>query len=107
RSATTALITSVDDANQNECGRVVFTGVEGAMTESPNHLPQLVSSKQAARMLGIPEGTLRYWRCIGRRPAWVKLGRRTLYSVDDLVEFIARGRRDPSVRTMEVDDVSL
>ena len=77
------------------------------MTESPQHLPQLVSSKQAAGVLGIPEGTLRYWRCIGRGPGWVKLGRRTLYSVDDLVEFIARGRRNPSVRTMEVDDVSL
>jgi Helix-turn-helix domain len=77
------------------------------MTESPDHLPQLVSSKQAARALGIPEGTLRYWRCTGSGPAWVKLGRRALYSVDDLVEFIARGRRKPSVRTMEVDDVSL
>jgi len=77
------------------------------MTESRDYLPQLVSSKQAARALGIPEGTLRYWRCIGSGPAWVKLGRRALYSVDDLVEFIARGRRKPSVRTMEVDDVSL
>ena len=77
------------------------------MTESPDHLPQLLSSKQTARVLGIPEGTLRYWRCIGSGPAWVKLGRRTLYSVADLVEFIARGRRNPSVRTMEVDDVSL
>jgi hypothetical protein len=67
----------------------------------------LVSSREAARMLGLPEGTLRYWRCIGSGPAWVKLGRRTLYSVEDLVEFIARGRRNPSVRTMEVDDVSL
>ena len=72
-----------------------------------NSLPQLVSSKQAASVLGIPEGTLRYWRCIGTGPAWVKLGRRTLYSVADLIEFVARGRRDPSVRTMEVDDVSL
>ncbi len=77
------------------------------MSESPVHLPQLVSSKHAAGVLGIPEGTLRYWRCIGSGPAWVKLGRRTLYSVDDLVEFIARGRRNPSVRTMEVHDVSL
>ena len=77
------------------------------MLDTQDRPPQLVSSQEAARMLGLPEGTLRYWRCIGSGPAWVKLGRRALYSVKDLVEFIARGRRDPSVRTMEVDDVSL
>jgi hypothetical protein len=77
------------------------------MLDTKDRPSQLVSSREAARMLGLPEGTLRYWRCIGRGPAWVKLGRRTLYSVEDLVEFIARGRRNPSVRTMEVDDVSL
>ena len=68
---------------------------------------RLVSSKEAARMLGIPEGTLRYWRSVECGPAWIKPGRRALYSMDDLVEFVARGRRDPSVRTMEVDDVCL
>jgi hypothetical protein len=77
------------------------------MVDIQDRSPQLVSSREAARMLGLPEGTLRYWRAIERGPAWVKLGRRVLYSVDDLVEFIARGRRNPSVRTMEVDDVSL
>ena len=77
------------------------------MLDAQDRPPQLVSSREAARMLGLPEGTLRYWRCIGTGPAWVKLGRRTLYSVKDLVEFIARGRRNSSVRTMEVDDVSL
>lgn len=58
-------------------------------------------------MLGISEGTLRYWRCVGLGPPWVKLGRRALYSVSDLVEFIARARRHPSVRTVEVNDVAL
>jgi hypothetical protein len=77
------------------------------MPATPDLPPQLVSSCEAAQMLGLPEGTLRYWRVIQRGPPWVKLGRRVLYSVDDLVEFIARGRRNPSVRTMEVDDVSL
>ena len=77
------------------------------MLDTQSSPPHLVSSREAARMLGLPEGTLRYWRCIGSGPAWVKLGRRTLYSVRDLVDSIARGRRDPSVRTMEVDDVSL
>ncbi len=70
-------------------------------------IPRLISSKQAARLLGVAEGTLRYWRAMNVGPPWVKLRRRALYDVADLVEFIARGRRNPSVRTREVDDVSI
>ena len=72
-----------------------------------NAKPQLVSSKEAARMLSVAEGTLRYWRSVETGPPWIKLGRRALYDVADLVQFVARGRRNPSVRTMEVDDVSV
>ena len=77
------------------------------MSDAEAHVPQLVTSKQAARMLGVSEGTLRYWRSIQTGPPWVKLGRRALYDAADLVEFISRGRRNPSVRTMEVGDVSI
>jgi predicted DNA-binding transcriptional regulator AlpA len=77
------------------------------MPDAPARVPQLLSSKQAARMLGVSESTLRYWRSSETGPPWVKLGRRALYDVADLVEFVARRRQNPSVRTMEVDDVSL
>jgi len=77
------------------------------MSDGEAHVPQLVSSKQAAQTLGISESTLRYWRSIETGPPWIKLGRRALYDVADLVEFVGRRRRNPSVRTMEVDDVSL
>jgi hypothetical protein len=77
------------------------------MRPARERMPQLIGSKEAARILSISEGTLRYWRSVGCGPAWVKLGRRALYATDDLVEFIDRGRRNPSVRTMEVDDVSV
>lgn len=77
------------------------------MPGAESNFPQLVSSKQAAQILGVSESTLRYWRSIATGPPWVKLGRRALYDLADLVEFVARRRRNPSVRTMEVDDVSL
>ena len=71
-------------------------------------LPTLVNPKEAARILGRPESTLRYWRCVGTGPQWIKLEGRVLYDLQDLVEYIQRGRRTPSVRAyMEEHDVSL
>ena len=59
-------------------------------------------------MLARPESTLRYWRSIGVGPAWVKLEGRVLYDEADLIEYIQRSRRTPSVRAyMEEHDGSL
>jgi hypothetical protein len=77
------------------------------MPDAEAHAPQLVTSKQAAQILQVSESTLRYWRSVETGPPWIKLGRRAHYDVADLVEFVARRRRNPSVRTMEVDDVSV
>ena len=69
-------------------------------------LPTLINPKEAARILGRPESTLRYWRCAGTGPRWIKLEGRVLYDTEDLVEYIDRGRRTPSVRAhMEEHDV--
>jgi len=71
-------------------------------------IPNLVTPKAAARILARPESTLRYWRCAGTGPRWIKLEGRVLYDTEDLVEYIDRGRRTPSVRAyMEEHDVSL
>ena len=61
-------------------------------------LPTLINPKEAARILGRPESTLRYWRCAGVGPRWIKLEGRVLYDAQDLVEYIDQGRRIPSVR---------
>jgi DNA-binding transcriptional MerR regulator len=61
-------------------------------------VPKLVTPKRAAEILGRPESTLRYWRSIGVGPAWVKLEGRVLYDEADLIEYIQRSRRIPSVR---------
>ena len=71
-------------------------------------LPTLIIPKEAARILVRPESTLRYWRCVGVGPRWIKIEGRIFYDVADLVEYIERGRRTPSVRAnMEEHDVSL
>lgn len=70
--------------------------------------PRLLTSKAVAEMLAVPEGTLRYWRKIGVGPGWVKLEGSIRYDLADVVEYIERGRRTPSVRAfMEEHDVSL
>jgi DNA-binding transcriptional MerR regulator len=70
--------------------------------------PQLLPSRAVAQMLAVPEGTLRYWRKIGVGPRWIKLEGSIRYDLADVVEYIERGRRTPSVRAfMEEHDVSL
>jgi len=61
-------------------------------------LPVLIGPKEAARILGRPESTLRYWRCMGAGPAWIKLEGRVLYDEAELLQYIQRSRRIPSVR---------
>ena len=71
-------------------------------------VPDLITPKEAARILARPESTLRYWRCVGVGPQWIKIEGRIFYDVADLVEYIERGRRRPSVRAhVEEHDVSL
>ena len=71
-------------------------------------MPSLLSSKAVAEMLSIPEGTLRYWRNTGIGPAWLKLEGTIRYDLADVLRYIDRGRRTPSVRAnMEENDVTL
>jgi hypothetical protein len=71
-------------------------------------VPTLITPKEAARILVRPESTLRYWRCVGVGPQWIKIEGRIFYDVANLVEYIQRGRRRPSVRAyVEEHDVSL
>ena len=71
-------------------------------------LPALIRPKEAAEILGRPESTLRYWRCLGVGPAWIKLEGRVLYDKEDLLEYIQRSRHIPSVRAyMEEHDGAL
>jgi predicted DNA-binding transcriptional regulator AlpA len=68
-----------------------------------NHVKMLISTKEAAKMLGTTEGTLKSWRARGAGPSWVKLGAAVRYDVEELLDFIKRNTRVPSVRALVED----
>jgi DNA-binding transcriptional MerR regulator len=59
---------------------------------------RLLTTTAVAEMLSVPEGTLRYWRKVGLGPSWVKLEGSIRYTEEDIVRYIERNRRTPSVR---------
>jgi hypothetical protein len=59
---------------------------------------RLVSTKELSRMWDIPESTLRYWRCAGIGPTYVKLGGRIKYDLVDVETYVGANKRKPSVR---------
>lgn len=66
-------------------------------TTSTPYMPQT----QAATFLGLSPRTLERFRVEGRGPAFLKLGRRVVYSRDDLVEW-AEARRRQSTADVEL-----
>jgi hypothetical protein len=69
---------------------------------------ELLTGKRIAEMLSIPEGTLRYWRNVGIGPVWHKLEGSIRYDVGDVLRYVEKNRRIPSVRAfMEEHDGSL
>jgi predicted DNA-binding transcriptional regulator AlpA len=80
----------------------VNTGHAGGATRT-TILKKLISTKQAAEMLGTTVGTLKSWRSRGIGPNWVKLGAAVRYDVEELLDFIKRNTRVPSVRALVED----
>jgi predicted DNA-binding transcriptional regulator AlpA len=66
-------------------------------------MTKLISTKEAAEMLGTTEGTLKSWRARQTGPNWVKLGASVRYDVADLLDYIKRNTRFPSVRALVED----
>ncbi|MBU1001409.1 MAG: helix-turn-helix domain-containing protein [Proteobacteria bacterium] len=48
---------------------------------------QRVDTKGAALILGLSAGTLEVWRCLGKGPRYMKIGRRVFYGLKDLESF--------------------
>ncbi|MGH9544848.1 MAG: helix-turn-helix transcriptional regulator [Terriglobales bacterium] len=59
---------------------------------------QLVSTKELSEIWGVPESTLRYWRCAEIGPTYVKLGGRIKYDLADVERYVRANKRMPSVR---------
>jgi len=60
----------------------------GASSIRPN-----VDTRRAAELIGMSTRTLEKWRGEGNGPPFLKLGRRVLYAVADLEEWIGSRRR--------------
>jgi len=66
---------------------------------------KLLTTKSVSEMISVPEGTVRYWRKVGTGPAWIKLEGSIRYAEEDVLRYIERNRRIPSVRAyMEEKD---
>jgi Helix-turn-helix domain len=59
---------------------------------------QLVSTKELSEIWGVPESTLRYWRCAEIGPTYVKLEGRIKYDLADVERYVRANKRMPSVR---------
>jgi hypothetical protein len=59
---------------------------------------RLIGTRELAILWSLPESTLRYWRCAGLGPPFVKLGGRIKYDVDDVDRYVGANKRMPSVR---------
>ena len=82
------------NGNRKTCVPELHVGRTG----TTNNGPLLVSTKQLSKMWDMPESTLRYWRCAGIGPAYVKLGGRIKYDLADVEAYVRANKRKPSVR---------
>jgi hypothetical protein len=64
----------------------------------PRRRRRLVSTKELSEIWGVPESTLRYWRCAEIGPTYVKLGGRIKYDLADVERYVRANKRMPSVR---------
>jgi len=74
---------------------------ERQVAVSSNHFRsprRLVSTRELAEIWGVPESTLRYWRSAEIGPAYVKLGGRIKYDLQDVERYVRANKRNPSVR---------
>jgi hypothetical protein len=75
-----------------------------AATEPPQparmQVTKMLTTKEAAALLGRPSSTLERWRCEGRGPDYVKEEGGVRYYQDHLREYIRRNTRTSSVRAL-------
>jgi len=63
----------------------------GKDTTTRNAIPRLLTTREAAEILGLQPNTLTYWRSTGRYSLpFVKSGRLVMYRIEDIEAFIER-----------------
>jgi len=66
----------------------------------PMTIGKMLTTREAAAVLGRPHSTLERWRCEGRGPDYVKEEGGVRYHEDHLREYIRRNTRTSSVRAL-------
>ena len=61
-------------------------------------MPELVDTREAAKILGRSPATLKRWRYEGIGPKYVEMEGRVSYDVNVLLDYIKSNTRVPSVR---------
>lgn len=56
---------------------------------------EFLDNDQAATFMGLKPATLEIWRSRGEGPHFFKVGRKVMYSIDDLRAWMAARRRGP------------
>jgi predicted DNA-binding transcriptional regulator AlpA len=64
----------------------------------PSDIDPLLTSAQLVSWIGAKHGTLRTWRCYGRGPKWLKLGRRVVYRQSDVEAWLETRERTSTVQ---------
>ena len=94
-SEVSPVFSTLSQPNGSRKGSIPDLGVGRSDT---TNRPRLVSTKELSKMWDMPESTLRYWRCAGIGPAYVKLGGRIKYDLADVEGYVRANKQKPSVR---------
>lgn len=54
--------------------------------------PQRLNAAEAARYLHVDVSALQYWRSQGVGPSWYKIGRRVMYDIAQLDQFVEHSK---------------
>ena len=84
-----------------ERNREIFAiSARGLTQPVPMIVGKMLTTREAAAVLGRPHSTLEHWRCEGRGPDYVKEEGGVRYYEDHLREYIRRNTRTSSVRAL-------
>lgn len=81
-------------------GEIFAIPASGLPQPVPMAVGKMLTTREAATVLGRPHSTLERWRCEGRGPDYVKEEGGVRYHEDHLREYIRRNTRTSSVRAL-------
>lgn len=61
-------------------------------------MPQFLTTAEVATLARTSPETVRYWRHVGKGPKSFKLGRKVLYSVEDVTSWIESQKKEQIAR---------